>query len=897
MIKSATLKLVRYILGYNFLIGTIFVSAQSTLVGKTFDQSDSTTPLPFVSIIVYQYGSNKIVNYTQSDVDGKYLLTIPSERTVFTIKTSRLGYQPLIKDIVFGSKKDTIILLDLALHTKAKELQEVVVQGPVIVKEDTIIYDISHFTRERDQTLEAVLAEIPGFKIRGDGEIEINGKGIQKVLINGEEMSNAGAAIITRSIAPEDVEKIEVRLDEKNSKLKESLLDATEYVVLDIKLKDNLKKSLFGKLRATLGYQNEVEPGGYLNVFSLKENTKIHVFAEHDMFGEQTISLRQIRNLGSEAFQKLFELPSDFKTLTEREAFDEELYGFKDYTLAQKNILGINTKFTLSPSIDIYFGSYNAYSVEGKGRGFNQEFADFDFSQNFLETQKLNDYSSKNKLDFRFDRDQWKIQFDANAIVFENQLATKNTERTNNLEYKFDHKHQAISFYQNLLAEYKISDRSGIELKSSYSMINANHNKSMGHNDLSFQDVFIDETGQIVFDFKQSTLAEASNFLSEIAVHHRSKLGAWNGGLFYQHQELFSKKQGINTESSAPVPNFIGAETLNMQTSAAFLGHQLSIWRFSWQLEGRWMIYNYPLQNFRKEDGNLLATKAKLTYTPAGQDYITIFFNRRLSSYRLDKLMPGLDLMNFQTVMIPETSIFLPQPEVTLELAAGKKFQKANIFINPALLYGQIKNSDRFLFSESSIISIAYDQLKAEYLLLTLQFIKNFKAFPISIKIEPEWVINQNENINAAGTPYTTRTTRSLFGVKLKTELEEKTYDLFIYPKYSSFVLTNDLTNDRLSQEMLSLDISVNLDFFDKKFLLTPHVRTVQFFGNISSTFTNISLRADYKTAKLAWFLVVDNLLNDSNFVRQTIYPTYFSIDRNFVFNRYLKMGVEFKFK
>lgn len=891
------MRYLRFLVGCVFSIVTLYNSdAQSILKGKILDKSD-TTALPFVSVILYQYGSTQILGYIQSDVDGNYLITIPSELTVLTLKTSRLGYQSLQQDIVFGSEKDTTLLLDLALQPKAEELEEVVVQGPVIVKEDTIIYDVSRFTQERDQTLEAVLAKIPGFKIRGDGEIEINGKGVQKVLINGEEVSDAGAALITRSIAPEDVENIEVRLDEKNAKLKESLLDATEYVVLDIKLKDDLKKSLFGKVRATTGYQIEVELGGYLNAFSLKEKSKIHVFAEHDVFGEQTISLRQIRNLGSEAFQKLFELPADFETLTEREAFNDELYGFKDYTIAQKDIIGISTKFSVSPSIDIYFGSYNSYSKDGKGRTFSQEFTDFDFSQNFLETQELTDYSSKNKLDFRFDNERWKIKLDVNAIFFDNQLTTSNTERTNNLNYQFDHQHQSVSFYENLLAEYKISERTGIQLKASHSVIDSDHDKVLNHNDSSYQEVFTDDTGQIVFDLQQLTFAEASNSLSEIALHHRSKLGALNVGLFYQSQELFSEKQGFNTESSTFLSNFTGEERLHLQTNSFFLGHQLSIGRFSWQAEGRWMIYSYPRQNFDEEEGNLMATKAKLTYTPSGQDYITASFNRRLSPYPLSKLMPGSDLASFQTVMVPELSAFSPQPETTFELAAGKKFQQSNIFINPALLYGQINNADRYLFTKSSVISIAYDQLKAHYLLLTLQLTKDFKTFPLSIKIEPEWVIDQNQNSTDTGELYNTRTTRSFFGMKLNTQFEERPYDLFIYPKYSSFVFTNDLTDDRSFQEMLSLDLSVDLDFFDKKFLITPYVRTIRFFGEISSNFTNVSLKADYKTPSLNWFLTVDNLLDDSDFVRQTIYPTYFISEQNFVFNRYLKVGVEYKFK
>ena len=222
-----------------FVLISTFSFGQTVIQGSITDAVDSTT-LPFVSAILYQYQSNKIINYTQSDVDGNYQLKVPSELSILTLKTSRLGYHPFEQDIVLGSEKDTTIVFSFQLTPKAEQLQEVVVQGPIIVKKDTIIYDVAHFTQARDQTLEDVLAKIPGFKIRGDGEIEVNGKAIQKVLIDGEEVTDAGTALLTRSISPEDVKNVEVRMDEKNTKLKESLLDATEYVVLDIKLKEEL---------------------------------------------------------------------------------------------------------------------------------------------------------------------------------------------------------------------------------------------------------------------------------------------------------------------------------------------------------------------------------------------------------------------------------------------------------------------------------------------------------------------------------------------------------------------------------------------------------------------------------------------------------------------------------
>ncbi|MBC6427224.1 MAG: hypothetical protein GDA51_12350 [Ekhidna sp.] len=881
-----------------FLLVGLNVFSQSSLWGNISDRADS-TGVSFVSVILYRYQSNKIIGYTQSDVDGNYQIEIPTELSILTLKTSRLGYHTIERDIVFGSEKDTTILLNLQLTPLEERLQEVVVSGPVIVKEDTIIYDVAHYTQARDQNLEDVLARIPGFKIGGDGEIKVNGKVVRKVLIDGEEVSDAGAALITRSISPEDVKNVEVRTDEKDTKLKESLLDATEYVVLDIKLKEGLKKSLFGKLRGTLGYQEQTEPGGYLNAFSLKKKAKIHLFVEHDRFGEQTISLDQIKNLGVEAFQKIFEIPADFQTLTEREAFQDEIFGFRDYTIAEKNIAGLSTKFTISPSLAIYFGSYNAYSRDGKGRSYDQEFNSFDFSTNLRETQKIIDYSSKNKVDVRFDQNNWKIKLDLNAVLFDNDFETLNNEEVQVLNYQYSSRHNSNSFYENLLVEHKISDKTGLQLKASHAAIAANQDKKLFHNAPSYGSTFVDEQGRNISDFQQSIDIDANNFLSEITIYHESKLGTSGLGGFYHSKKLTVGKEGTNrgAETNNRSPDFTGTGSLNVSRLGSFINHSIELGRFNFDNEVRWTAISYPALLSEQTKNNFFNIKLSAAYSAPGFNHISASFSRSVSQFPLEKLIPGVEITGFQSIVIPNRSILSPQNEMTIDLTGAKKIQDSNILFEPWILYGQVKNADRFLFSESPVISIAYDQLKAEYLAITVPITKDFKTIPIDIIIEPEWLINQSQNTDDQGTIYTTRTSRTLLGLKLNTQIENKPFDFFFYPKYSNFRFKNGLTESRSSQKMLSLNISTRLDFFDKKLLLTPGLRTVKFLGNVRSNFTNIMIRVDYAASKLNWFFSVDNLLNDSDFVRQTIYPTYFTSEQNFVFSRFLKIGLEYKFK
>jgi len=873
---------------------------QTTISGQITDREDSKV-LPYVSVIIYRYQSNKILAYTQTDTLGHYSLRIKPGPQVVTLKTSRLGYRPFVQDIVIGAGSARAITLSFALAPAANELQEVVIQGPVIVKEDTIIYDVGHWTEARDQTLAEVLAKIPGFKIRGDGEIEVNGKMIDKVLIDGQEVANTGAAMLTRSIAPEDVENVEVRLDEKNDKLKESLLDTREYVVLDIKLKAGLNKALFGKLRATMGYQDSAEPGGYVNAFSLKKKLKVHLFAEHDRFGEQTISLDKIKNIGAEAFRKIFEIPADFESLTEREAFNDEIYGFKNYTVADKDIAGLSSKYSLSPAIDLYFGTYNGYTKDGQARNYAQRFNEASPVSSFAEAREMTGYSSKNKLDFRLDKNKLKARLDLNAVIFKNTNTVVNSETRLGLNYDFSDVHNSQAFYQNLLVEYKFNPKLGLQFKASHSYIEATRTKTLRHNNPLYVGIFYDENNAPVYDFAQETVSQATNFISGIMVQYRGKLGAINTGIRFQGRGLTAGKNGFHVAdsvSSTTVPLFTGARgRLNFQKWTPFIKHRITAGSFTFDNEVRLARMSYPNPTNGQKSQQQIEFKLGVNYSPGSFNYINIALSRQVSSYPMQKLIEGYDISGFQAIAIPNRYVFSPTQEYTLEILAAKEFAPIGLLLDPAILYGRTQNTDRFLFSTDPVIITEYDQLQAEYWALSFPFRKSFKKLPMVIIFEPEGLINQMQNLDSAGTSYQTRTTRVLMGLKLNTDFNNLWFDFNLYPKYTAFIFGNPYFNTSRKLEMFAVNFTAKIDLFDEKLLLTPAIRAVTFVGNVAADFTNISIKIAGPAGKFYWFVVADNLLNSTGFVIERIFPTYAMLETNSVFARFVKLGLEYKFK
>ena len=73
--------------------------------------------------------------------------------------------------------KDFVLRSDIALD-------EVIVKMPVVVRGDTLIYDADSFKNGSERKLEDIIDKLPGVEINESGQIEVEGKVVNK--LNGQ---------------------------------------------------------------------------------------------------------------------------------------------------------------------------------------------------------------------------------------------------------------------------------------------------------------------------------------------------------------------------------------------------------------------------------------------------------------------------------------------------------------------------------------------------------------------------------------------------------------------------------------------------------------------------------------------------------------------------------------
>ncbi len=81
---------------------------------------------------------------------------------------------------------------------------------PVLIRGDTLIYDADSFKNGSERKLEDIIDKLPGVEINASGQIEVEGKVVNKLMVNGKDFFDGDTKIATKNIPSSTVDKIQV---------------------------------------------------------------------------------------------------------------------------------------------------------------------------------------------------------------------------------------------------------------------------------------------------------------------------------------------------------------------------------------------------------------------------------------------------------------------------------------------------------------------------------------------------------------------------------------------------------------------------------------------------------------------------------------------------------------
>lgn len=174
--------------------------------------------------------------------NGKYILEV-----------KYLGYDNYYQNIQVQNK--SLMLRNIMMEESTQRLGAVSVTGmaaQMLVKVDTIEFNAAAFKTTENAVVEDLLKRLPGVEV-SDGSITVNGEAIKRIKVDGKKFFDGDIEMTTKNLTADMVEKIQV-IDEKSdmAKLTGFEDDETERII-NITLKKNRKKGIFGNVKGGLG--------------------------------------------------------------------------------------------------------------------------------------------------------------------------------------------------------------------------------------------------------------------------------------------------------------------------------------------------------------------------------------------------------------------------------------------------------------------------------------------------------------------------------------------------------------------------------------------------------------------------------------------------------------------
>ncbi|MDX6747086.1 TonB-dependent receptor [Polaribacter sp. PL03] len=267
-------------------------SAQVTLTGVVKDSIGA--PLEMANVLAINKVTKKMSSYGFTDAKGRYKLDLDKNST-FDIKISYIGFKT--SDFVIVTKTDDIVRNVVLTEDNSLDEITIVSKMPVTIKGDTIVYNADSFKNGSERKLEDVLKKLPGVEINDAGEIEIEGKKVEKLMIDGKDFFDGDTKLGLKNIPSNAVDKIEVLRNFGDVGQLKGVQDNQDRVAINIKLKDGKKNFWFGDI--TAGSGSAPDESLYLfqpKLFYYSPKYTINVIGDVNNMGEVVLDRGDIRS-------------------------------------------------------------------------------------------------------------------------------------------------------------------------------------------------------------------------------------------------------------------------------------------------------------------------------------------------------------------------------------------------------------------------------------------------------------------------------------------------------------------------------------------------------------------------------------------------------------------------
>jgi hypothetical protein len=245
----------------------LFSQEKSFEITGQIKAEDSQNPLESATIYLERVKDSSVVTYTISDKEGKFNLQGTTYDETLNLYISFVGYSTYFKKLRIDNEKINLEIIKLKVDDNM--LGEVLVKStaPITIKKDTLEFNVKSFKTKKDATVEDLLKKLPGVEVDDEGNITVNGKSVNKILVNGKPFFGDDPTITTKNLTKDIIEKIQVVDTKTKSEAFTGEEGDKENKTINLTIKEENNKGIFGRVAAGGGTDERYELAGMVNVF------------------------------------------------------------------------------------------------------------------------------------------------------------------------------------------------------------------------------------------------------------------------------------------------------------------------------------------------------------------------------------------------------------------------------------------------------------------------------------------------------------------------------------------------------------------------------------------------------------------------------------------------------
>ncbi|SED17263.1 CarboxypepD_reg-like domain-containing protein [Tenacibaculum sp. MAR_2009_124] len=238
---------------------------------------------------------SSVVSYTISNDKGNFELEGKSFYKDLKLIVSFVGMKNFSKTLDL-SKNASHNLGSINL-TEDNLLSEVIVKSsaPITIKKDTLEFNVKSFKTKKDANVEDLLKKLPGVDVDEEGKITVNGKTVNKVLVNGKPFFGNDPTITTKNLSKEIIEKIQVTDTKTKSEAFSGEKGDGDNKTINLTIKKENNKGWFGRVSAGAGTDERYEGATMVNRFD--NDQRISVLASTNNINSPGFSFGEIRKM------------------------------------------------------------------------------------------------------------------------------------------------------------------------------------------------------------------------------------------------------------------------------------------------------------------------------------------------------------------------------------------------------------------------------------------------------------------------------------------------------------------------------------------------------------------------------------------------------------------------